>query len=111
MRNLVTLSPVRAHRHDRLLGARRRLLHQPRRLQLSLGLGNGPGRRLGDLQAVSPNFNTMGIDLKDPPKSLVLTMPGSANPPDGHPVVVFPSSNAVDYQKILTWIEQGAQLN
>jgi hypothetical protein len=87
--------------------------------------GNGPGRRLGDLvldgppmkiwtalvQTVSPNFNTPRIDLKDPANSLVLTMPSYANPPDGHPVVVFTSSNDPDYQEILTWIDEGAQFN
>jgi hypothetical protein len=87
--------------------------------------GNGPGRRLGDLvldgapmkiwtalaQTISPNFNTTRIDLKDPPKSLVLTMPSFSSTPDGHPVVVFTSSGDVDYQKILTWIQQGAKFN
>jgi hypothetical protein len=87
--------------------------------------GNGPGRRLGGLvldggsmkiwtalvQDLSPNFNTTRVDLQDPPKSLVLIMPSYANPPDGHPVVVFTSVNDPDYQTILDWIEQGAQFN
>jgi hypothetical protein len=87
--------------------------------------GNGDGRRLGDLvldgpamkiwtaltQTLSPNFNTTRVDLTTPAKSLVLTMPSYENPPDAHPVVVFPSSSDPDYQKILMWIEAGAKFN
>jgi hypothetical protein len=87
--------------------------------------GNGSGRRQGDLvldgapmkiwtaltQDISPNFNTTRVDVKDPPKSLVLTMPSYASPPNGHPVVVFTSTSDADYQTILTWIVQGAKFN
>ena len=87
--------------------------------------GNGTGRRLGGLvldgapmkiwtalvQTTSPNFGTTRVDLKDPPKSLVLTMPSYENPPDAHPTVVFTSSSDPDYQKILGWIVEGAKFN
>ena len=87
--------------------------------------GNGTGRRLGDLvldgspmkiwtaltQTISPNFGTTRVNLTDPPKSLVLTMPSYENPPDAHPTVVFTSSADPDYVKILTWIQQGAKFN
>jgi hypothetical protein len=84
--------------------------------------GNGPGRTLGGLvldgapnkiwtalvQTISPNFNETRVNLKDPPKSLVLTMPSYENPPDAHPTVIFQSSADPDYQKILAWIVAGA---
>ncbi len=87
--------------------------------------GNGTGRRLGGLvldgapqkiwqalvQDISPNFGTTRVDLADPPKSLVLTMPSYENPPDAHPTVVFTSSSDPDYVKILTWIKEGALFN
>lgn len=87
--------------------------------------GNGAGRRLGDLvldgspnkiyQAltidISPTYNTTRVNLGDPPKSLVLTMPSYENPPDPHPTVVFTSNTDPDYVKILTWIQQGAKNN
>jgi hypothetical protein len=59
----------------------------------------------------SPNFDTPRVDVKDPPKSLVLTMPGYENPPDPHPNVIFASTTDVDYQTILTWIKEGAKNN
>jgi hypothetical protein len=58
-----------------------------------------------------PQRHTTRVNLADPPKSLVLTMPSYENPPDPHPTVVFTSSSDPDYQKILTWIEQGAKFN
>jgi hypothetical protein len=87
--------------------------------------GNGTGRRLGGLvldgapmkvwtaltQDVSPNFGTTRVNLQTPEKSLVLTMPSYENPPDAHPTVVFTSSADPDYQKILTWIKEGAKFN
>jgi hypothetical protein len=87
--------------------------------------GNGDGRRLGDLvldgapmkiwtaltQTISPNFGTTRVNLADPPKSLVLTMPSYENPPDAHPTVVFTSSSDPDYVKILNWIKAGAKFN
>lgn len=87
--------------------------------------GNGDGRRLGDLVLdgapmkiynaltvdISPNFHTTRVNLGDPPKSLVLTMPSYENPPDAHPTVVFTSNTDPDYVKILTWIQQGAKYN
>lgn len=87
--------------------------------------GNGAGRRLGGLvldgasqkiwsalvQAISPNFGITRVNLQAPDKSLVLTMPSYANPPNGHPTVVFPSSSDPDFQKILTWIKEGALYN
>ncbi len=87
--------------------------------------GNGDGRRLGDLvldgapmkvwtalvQTISPNFGVTRVNLTDPPKSLVLTMPSYENPPDAHPTVVFTSSSDPDYVKILTWIKEGAKFN
>ncbi len=87
--------------------------------------GNGAGRRLGGLVLdgavmkiyaaltvdVSPNFHTTRVDLADPPKSLVLSMPSYSNPPNGHPTVVFASANDPDYQTILAWIQAGAKNN
>src|SRR5439155_16077755 len=87
--------------------------------------GNGQGRRLGDLvldgsamkiyaaltSDLSPTYNTTRVNLKDPPKSLVLTMPSLETPPDPHPTVVFTSSADVDYQKILVWIKESAKFN
>ncbi|HEX8950238.1 MAG TPA: hypothetical protein VF945_00265 [Polyangia bacterium] len=87
--------------------------------------GNGDGRRLGGLvldnaaqrvwtalvQTISPNFGVTRVNLTDPPKSLVLTMPSYENPPDAHPTVVFTSSSDPDYVKILTWIKEGAKFN
>ncbi|HEY7955763.1 MAG TPA: hypothetical protein VII38_10745 [Polyangia bacterium] len=87
--------------------------------------GNGPGRDLGGLtldasividyreltQEISPNFKTTRVNLADPAKSLVLTMPSYENPPDAHPTVVFPSSADPDYQLLLTWITEGAKDN
>jgi hypothetical protein len=58
---------------------------------------------------LSPNFNTTRVDLKDPEKSLLLTMPGPEV--DKHPVVVFTSPADPDYQTILEWIRQGAKPN
>ncbi|MCU1283337.1 MAG: hypothetical protein JWM53_6883 [bacterium] len=87
--------------------------------------GNGAGRRMGDLvldgsamkiyaaltSDISPNFSSTRVNLKDPAKSLVLTMPSLETPPDPHPTVVFTSSADVDYQKILVWIKEGAKFN
>ena len=87
--------------------------------------GNGAGRRLGDLvldgsakqiyaaltSDLSPTYKTTRINPKDPPKSLVLTMPSLETPPDPHPTVVFASSADADYLKILTWIKEGAKFN
>lgn len=84
--------------------------------------GNGPGRNLGSLtldasividyrnvaQDISPTYKTTRVDLKDPAKSLILTMPGYETPPDPHPTVVFASTSDPDYQLILAWITQGA---
>lgn len=87
--------------------------------------GNGDGRRLGDLVLdgapmkiykaltidISPTYKTTRVNLGAPEKSLVLTMPSYETPPDPHPTVVFTSSADPDYQKILTWIENGAKYN
>jgi hypothetical protein len=87
--------------------------------------GDGPGRDEGGLalnggaprvwSAVvtqpSPNFNITRVNLQDPAKSLLLTMPLYENPPDAHPVAVFQSTSDKDYLTILTWIQQGAKDN
>jgi hypothetical protein len=87
--------------------------------------GNGPGRDLGSLTLdasivtdynnvvtnISPTYKTTRVNLKEPAKSLILTMPSYENPPDPHPTVVFPSTADVDYQTILVWITEGAKDN
>lgn len=87
--------------------------------------GNGPGRDLGSLTLdasivtdyknvavnISPTYKTTRVNLKEPAKSLILTMPSYENPPDPHPTVVFPSTADIDYQTILVWITEGARNN
>jgi hypothetical protein len=87
--------------------------------------GGGPGKDLGGLmldtgltkvfreltQEISPNSGTTRIDLKQPAKSLLLTMPLAETPPDKHPVAPFASTTDPDYQTLLRWIEQGAKQN
>jgi hypothetical protein len=94
-----------------------------KRLCIQCHTGDGPGKDEGGLAldgsisriyreltvAISPNFDTTRVDLNDPEKSLLLTMPGPEVDP--HPVVVFTSSADPDYQTILQWIRQGAKLN
>jgi len=87
--------------------------------------GNGTGRDLGSLTLdqsvnvdyknvainISPTYKTTRVNLKEPAKSLILTMPSYETPPDPHPTVVFPSTADVDYQTILVWITEGAKDN
>ena len=87
--------------------------------------GGGPGKDLGGLmldtgvmkvfreltQELSPNSGTTRVDLKEPVKSLLLTMPLAETPPDKHPVSPFASTADLDYQTLLRWIEQGAKQN
>jgi hypothetical protein len=87
--------------------------------------GNGPGRDIAGLTLdasvvvdyknvavnVSDQYDTTRVNLKDPAKSLILTMPSYENPPDPHPTVVFPSNADPDYQTILVWITEGAKNN
>jgi hypothetical protein len=76
-----------------------------------LTLTGGAGQVYRQLMNDSPNFDVPRVDVKDPPKSLVLTMPGYEVPPDPHPNVIFASTADVDYQTILTWIKEGAKNN
>jgi hypothetical protein len=87
--------------------------------------GNGPGRDLGGLtlnssaqvayreltQEVSANFKAVRVNLQEPAKSLVLTMPSVEVPADVHPTATFASTADPDYRLILGWIQQGAALN
>jgi hypothetical protein len=52
----------------------------------------------------------MRVDLADPAKSWVLTMPSYENPPDAHPNVIFTGPQDRDYVTILTWIREGARM-
>jgi hypothetical protein len=87
--------------------------------------GNGIGRDLGNLtldgstnlvhreltEEISPNFGVLRIDLQDPARSLVLTMPSFESPPDPHPNATFTSDADPDYQILLAWIREGARDN
>ncbi len=83
--------------------------------------GNKIGANLGDLaldgganhiysQLTNP-LHPMIIQVANPAKSLVLTMPSYENPPDAHPNVTFTGPQDPDYQKILAWITEGAKNN
>lgn len=87
--------------------------------------GGGIGKDLGGLhlngatekmyrelaEEISPNTNTLRINLQAPETSLLLTMPSREDPPDAHPNASFASPADPDYQIILAWIREGALLN
>jgi hypothetical protein len=87
--------------------------------------GNGPGKDLGGLTLngapmkihgeltteISPNFATTRVNLVEPLKSLMLTMPSAETPPDPHPTIVFPNNQDPDYLTFYGWIKEGAKLN
>ena len=87
--------------------------------------GNSPGADLGKLslntgdnsvykeltEELSPTYNTTRVNLAEPPKSLVLTMPSFEFEPDPHPNATFVSPSDPDYLILLAWITEGAKQN
>jgi hypothetical protein len=87
--------------------------------------GGGIGKDLGGLHLngeenkmykelvteMSPSYNVPRVDVLDPAKSLMLTMPSREEPADSHPNITFASPSDPDYQIILAWIAEGALLN
>ena len=87
--------------------------------------GNGPGKDLGGLHLngsaekmykeiateISQRHNKLRVDVENPADSLLLTLPSREDPPDIHPNITYASVDDPDYQLILRWIEQGANLN
>jgi hypothetical protein len=88
--------------------------------------GGGIGKDLGGLmldvgndkvykeltEEISPNYpGQKRVNLAEPPKSLLLTLPSPEDPPDRHPNVTFASPSDPDYQLILAWIIEGAKNN
>ena len=77
-----------------------------------LHLNGAPEKMYKELvEEISPRVGTKRVDLQQPAKSLVLTMPSREDPPDSHPNITFASSADPDYQILLRWIEQGAKQN
>jgi hypothetical protein len=84
--------------------------------------GSSPGADLGSLTLngsanliykeltveVSPSHKTLRIDLEEPAKSLILTMPSAESPADSHPNATFTGAADADYLTILGWISEGA---
>lgn len=87
--------------------------------------GNSPGADLGKLslnggdnpiykeltEELSPTYNVTRVNLAEPQKSLVLTMPSLELEPDPHPNATFVSPSDPDYLILLAWITEGAKQN
>jgi hypothetical protein len=80
------------------------------RQDANLSLQGSPALMHKELtEEISPIWGITRVNAQYPEQSLILTLPGPT--PDNHPNTTFANVNDPDYQLILGWIVEGAQLN